>query len=96
MVLEPHTSTPRKLLLAETGIMGGLDHIRVNAKDNLWPQHSVRIIQLVICVLLNLVLKMVMVKVVWVIGPHTLPTRKLIDGFMVVILFHIRVGKINP
>ena len=33
LVLGPPTSTPRKLVLAETGIMGGLFHIRVIAHN---------------------------------------------------------------
>ena len=38
----------------------------------------------------------VVVKLVLVIGPPTLPTRKFIAVFMVAIFFHIRVGKIHP
>ena len=37
-----------------------------------------------------------MVNVVWTLGPATLPPKELIVGFMVVILYHLRVGNINP
>ena len=46
---------------------------------------------------LHLMLVMVMmVNVVWTLGPATLPPKELIVGFMVVILYHLRVGNINP
>ena len=41
-------------------------------------------------------LVLVMVKVVWDLGPPTLPNRKLIVGMMVVILCDLRVGNIHP
>ena len=46
---------------------------------------------------IHLVLVMVMmVNVVWTLGPATLPPKKLIVRLMVVILYHLKVGNINP
>ena len=50
-------------------------------------------IKLVLLVIINLVLAMV--KVAWFLGPSTFTPRKLIAGFMVAILYHLRVGIIN-
>ena len=47
-------------------------------------------------VIIHLVLQLVMMNVVWVLGPPTLPTKKCIFGLMVVILCHIGVGIIHP
>ena len=47
-------------------------------------------------VVLDLVLVMVMLNVVWVLVPPTLPHRKLMFGLMMEILCYIRVGIIHP
>ena len=76
--------------------MGALFHLRVIVHHPQWCHHPVRNIQLVIWVVLHLMLVLVMVKVVWDLGPPTLPNRKLIVGMMVVILCDLRVGNIHP
>ena len=96
LVLGQPTFTPRKLFLADTGIMGGLFHLRITAQDIPLCHHSVRIIWLVILVFLHLLLVVVMVKVVLVLVRPTLPPRKLIVAFLVVILCHLGVGILHP
>ena len=46
--------------------------------------------------IIHLELVRVMIKVVWVLGSPTLPTKKSIVAFMVVILCHLRVYIIHP
>ena len=85
------TSPPKKLVLEDTVMMGGFNHIIVILK---YPPHNyygIGIIQLVLLVFLSLVLFLYMIKVVWVLVPHTLPTPKLIVLLMVVILCHLGV-----
>ena len=85
LVLVPPTSSTKNTILVETGNMGVLSHLRVIKQDPLCRRHSVIITQLLFWVVLNLVLVMVMVKLVWVLRPTTLPPRKLIVGLIVVI-----------
>ena len=98
LVLLPATyppPTPPKVILAKEGIMGGLRHLSVSAQHPPWRNHLLRIIQLVLWMVLILVLVMDMVKVVWVLGPLNLSPRKLIVGFMVIILCFQQLGKIH-
>ena len=95
LVLGPPSSPPIKLVLADTGMIWSLVHIRVIAQDPQCIHHSVSIIELILMVIIHLVLQLVMVKVVWVLVPPTLPSRKLIVGLMVVILCHVLVGIIQ-
>ena len=89
LVIVTPTYTPRKLILAETGIMRVLGNLRVIEQDAPRYNNPVRIIQLVLLVVLHLVLMPVMVKVVWILGTPTLPTKNWIVGLMVVILCHL-------
>ena len=95
LVIVTPTYTPRKLILAETGIMRVLGNLRVIEQDAPRYNNPVRIIQLVLLVVLHLVLMPVMVKVVWILGTPTLPTKNWIVGLMVVILCHLWVGIIQ-
>ena len=78
-----------------TGMMGDFSHLRVLAQHPTWNHGWVSIIELELWVVLNLVLVMVMVKVVWFLGPPTFSPRKLIVGLMVLLLCNIRVGIIH-
>ena len=62
---------------------GVLFHLRIIKNYHPWRRHSVRIIKLLFWVVFYSVLTMVTVKVVWVIGPPTLPTKKLFVVLMV-------------
>ena len=68
-------------------VMGGFFHLIIIRQNLLWCNIGGGIIHLVILVVLNLVLLLVMVKVIWVLGPPTSPPRKLIVGLMMVIVF---------
>ena len=92
LVLVPPMYTPQNIILTETGTMGFLFHLIVITQDTPWYRHPVRITQSLFWVALHLVLGMAMVKVVWILGPPTLTTRKLIVGLMVAIFCHPRVG----
>ena len=85
LVLGKPTYPPQNNILVEIGFMVGFRHITVSEKYTPWINHSMRIIQLLIRVVLTLVLVMEMLKVVWVIGPKTLTPRKFIVVLMVVI-----------
>ena len=76
--------------------MGDLFHPRVVLHYPQWCHHPLRNFKLVIWVVLHLMLVLMMVKVVWDLGPPTLPPRKLIAGLMVVILCDLRVDNIHP
>ena len=95
LVLVSPTFSTIKLILEETGLMGGFSHIRVLEQHPMWNNIWVRIKHLVLWVVINLLLVMVMVKVVWILGPPTFPPKKLIVILIVVILCHIRVEIIN-
>ena len=84
------------MILEKIGTMGDLVYLRVIVKHLNCCHHPVSNIQLMIWVVLNLMLVLVMLKVVWDIGPPTLPPIKLIFGLVVVILCDIRVGNIYP
>ena len=96
LILGPTTSTPQNMILAETGMMSGLVHLRISAQYPTWFYLVVKIIHLMIPMVLYLVLVLVMVKAVWVLGPPTLTSKTNIFGFMVLILCHMRVGIIHP
>ena len=75
--------------------MGALVHLIVIEKHPQWFHNPIRNIQWVLYVVLHLMLVLVMVKVVWDLGPTTLPPKKLIVGLMVEILWDLRVGNIH-
>ena len=77
-------------------MMGGFGHISVTNQHTLWCNLEVVIIYLVHLVVLNSVFLLVMVEVVWVLGPPNFPPRQFIFSLMVVILFHLRVVIIHP
>ena len=80
LVLGSPNSSPRKLILVDTDVMGGLGQLIVIIKDPTWNNFSVSIIQLVILVYINLLLQIVMVKVVWVLVLTNLPPKSGLLG----------------
>ena len=80
------TSTPQNMILAETGMMGCFRNLSVSTQHPPCRYLGVGIIQLVLLMVLCLVLLLDMVKVVWFLGPPTLPPQKLIVGLVVTIL----------
>ena len=80
LVLGSPNSSPRKLILVDTDVMGGLGQLIVIIKDPTWNNFSVSIIQLVILVYINLLLQIVMVKVVWVLLLTNLPPKSGLLG----------------
>ena len=89
LVPGPPISPPKKLILSQTGIMGGFIHIRAIVHHPRWCHNSLYIIQLVMMVVIHLLFHMVMVKVVWVLGPPKCSPQNNIFGLMVVILCHL-------
>ena len=87
LLIGTHTFSTKKIILEDTGRIGGLFIIRVIKQDPPWCHKSVIIFQFFFGVVLNLVVVvlMVMVKLVWVLIPPNLPPRKLIFGLMVLI-----------
>ena len=65
------TKFSKKLILSETGMMWCFGHLIIIAHNPPWCHHSVSIIQLVMLLVLHLVLQLVMVKLLWVLGPPT-------------------------
>ena len=95
LVLGPPTSTPIKLVLADTCMMWGLGHIIVISQDPPYRHHLVSMTHLMLLVVLHLVLQMVMIKVVRITGASILPLKKWIVGLIVVVLCHLWVGIIQ-
>ena len=83
------------MVFENTVITGDIIHIRVIVQQPQWCHRPVRNIKLVICVVLRLMLVLVVVNVVWDLGPPTLPPRKFIVGLMVSVLCDIIVGNIH-
>ena len=73
--------------------MGDLFFLIVIVQHPQWRHRLVSNIQLVIWLVIHLVL--VIVNVVWDLGPPTLPPRKFIGGPMVENLCDLRVGNIH-
>ena len=67
----------------------------MSAQNVPWRYLAVEIIHIMLQMILNLVLQMVMLNVVSVPGPFTLPTIKMIVSLVVVISCHLRVGIIQ-
>ena len=86
----------RMVILEKTVIMRALVHFIFIVHHLQWRHHLVSNIQLVIWVVPNLMFLLVMVYVVWDLGPTTLPPRNLIVELMVEILCDIKVGNIHP
>ena len=89
LVLGPPIYPPKKLILDQTRIMGGFIHLSVIVHHTTCFHNSLYIIQLVMMVVINLLFHMVMVKVVWVVGPPKCSPKNVIVGLMVVILCHL-------
>ena len=79
LVLVPPNFPTRKLILAQTDMMGGFSHLRVITQNKIWCNHGVRIIQMLLVMVLHYVLLMVMVKVMCVLVPPTSTHRKFYD-----------------
>ena len=77
-------------------MMGVLGRIIITRQHPPLCHIEVGIIHLVIPEVINLVFLIVMVKVVWVLGPPTFFPRKVIIGLVVVIFCHIGVVVIHP
>ena len=90
------TSTPRKAILENIGIIEDLVHLRIIVQHPQWSHNPEMNIQLVIWVVIHLVLVLVMVKVFQDLGTPTLTPRRLIVGLMLVIVCDTRVGNIHP
>ena len=85
LALGPPTYFPRKLISALTGMMGVFSHIRIIGNKPPFWNLVLGIINLLIMVVLNFLFLPVIVEVMWVLVPHTFPTRKLSVGVMVMI-----------
>ena len=96
LILGTTISPPKKLILAHTGIIGGFIHLIIIVQHPPWCHNSEMTIQLVLLVVINLVFQMMMVKVVWLLEPPTFSTKNMIFVLMVVILYHILLGIIQP
>ena len=78
LVLGSPTPHPKKLIPAQTGMMGCFDNLLVTSQHPLWCNIGLYIIHLVLLVVIQLLLVLVMVKVVWVRIPPTFPPIHLI------------------
>ena len=76
----------KKLILAQTGIMGGFIHLSIIVHHSLWCHNPVCIIQLVMMVVLHLVFHMVMVKVVWFLGTPKMSPKNMVFDLMELVL----------
>ena len=76
LVLVPPTSTPRKLVLAHTGMMGGFVHLIIITWQPLQCHLWVGIIHFVMLIIICLVLFMVIVNLVLVLRPKNLSSYK--------------------
>ena len=82
LVLGKPTSNPRNIFLAETGMVGIFRNLSVSTQRPPWSYLRVGMIQLVLLMVLCLVFLLYTVKVVWILGTPTLPTKKFIVGLM--------------
>ena len=82
LVLGQPTSPPNMISLVETGMTGGVRNIITRAKNPPSCYLGVGVIHIMLLVIINLVLKLVMVKLVWDLGPPTLPPIKMIVGLL--------------
>ena len=89
LVLVPPNSTPIWFILEEIGMMRSLKHLIDITQDYLWNNYSERIIQLVPLVVFYLLLHMVVIMLVWLLGPTILPPKTFIIGLMVVIMCYL-------
>ena len=67
-----------KLILGDTGMMWCLGHLRIIANNILWWHHSVIILHLVLLLDIHLLLHLVMVEVLWFVGPPTWTPKRCI------------------
>ena len=83
LVLGQPTSPPKRIIMEDTGIVGGFRYLIVRAHHKPWRYLGVGIMQLFLWVVIKFVFLLEMVKVVWVLGPPTLIPRNLIVVLMV-------------
>ena len=97
LILGLTTSPPKTIILEDIGILWGVVCIRSSENHNSLCRHSVRIIQIMLLVVVNLLLVIVMymVNVVWVLGPPTFPPKMLVVVLMVLKMCHIILGVIH-
>ena len=88
------TSTPKYIILEETGMIGIFRNLSVSPHHPPWCYLGVGIINFALLMFFCLVLLLEMVKVAWFLGPPTLTPKKLIVGFMVTILCYQGVENI--
>ena len=96
LVLRQPTSTPKKLIFAETGMMGGFSHISISIHHPLRSYIGVGIIQLVLIMVPCLVLLLDILKIVWLLGPPTFPLIKMTVILMVVVFCRLGVVIVYP
>ena len=72
LLLGPTTYTPKNIMLAYTGMIGGLFHISVIAQHPQYFHNWLGVIQRMLLPIIHLVMVMVMVNVVWVLIPPNL------------------------
>ena len=89
-------SPPKKIILEDTVMMGGFVHLSVITYNPPRCYLEVVIIPLVLLMVICLVFLMVMIKLVWVLGPPTLPPKNFIVALIVVIYCRQVVGEIHP
>ena len=82
--------------MADTGMMGLFRNLSDSTQHPPQRYLGVGIIQLVLLMVPCLMFLSETVKVVWFLGPPTLPPRKLIFRLMVAILCDLRVCNIHP
>ena len=87
LVIGTPTSTSRKLILFQTGMRWGLGHLRVITHCPPYSHDLLGVIHILLQFILHLLLHMMMVTVVWVLGPPTFPPINIIIDLMVVIFF---------
>ena len=75
--------------------MGGFIHLSMSAHHTPWRYLGIGVIKKSLQMILHLLLQMLMVKVVWVLGPLTLPPINMTVGLMVELLCHLGVGIIQ-
>ena len=88
------TCPPKKILFSETGIIWSFVHLSISEHHLQCSHHLLGFIHIIL--ILQLVFVMVMVKVVWVVVPHTLPIKKFIIVLIVEILCRLGLWIIHP
>ena len=94
--LGPITYPPINLISVHTGMMEDFGHSSVISQHPPCNHCRLGFIQLIIMLVLHLVFHMLMIKVVWFIGPPTFPPINFIVGLVVLIFCCVRVVIIFP